>query len=320
MTERSFSAEAPTKIILSGEHSVVHGYPALVLAVEPKVKSNVRPVEEGIAVLSSRLGQAKFDTRSGKLEGDKRLVPAVEVLRHVRDVCGSDSGLEAETSSEAPLASGMGSSASAFVSMALAAFRALGVNPTRDQLVDAAMVGEKIVHSRPSGVDVEIAVSGGAIRYVKGQGSSSVKMRADIPLLVVNTETERRTGDMVERFRSRLESGGDEMKRSLETIGALTDQIERALLEGDMALVGRLMTANHVFLSSFGVSTPLLDRIVAECVMAGALGAKLTGAGGGGSAIALVGPEAIEGVRLRMNEIGLKSFRAKPCAEGARAW
>jgi mevalonate kinase len=225
-----------------------------------------------------------------------------------------------KTSSDVPLAAGMGSSASAFVSAALAAFRALGVTPTKEQLVDAAMAGERMVHGRPSGVDVEIAVSGGALRYVKGGETRQMRIRSEPPLVVVNTGIERRTGDMVELFRANLEAGGDEMRVLLDSMGAITDQIGAGMERSDLELVGRLMVANHVLLSRFGVSLPILDRIVVESVGAGALGAKLTGAGGGGSAIALVRPGSAQSLIARMRQMGLGSFLARYSPEGARAW
>jgi len=315
------SAEAPTKIILSGEHSVVYGYPAIVLAVEPKVRAEARLTDDTIIRISSgHLGSAEYDLGSGDFKGERRLLPALEVARHVLETCGYRSGLTAETFGEVPVAAGMGSSASAFVSMALATFRAVGIEPSKAQLFDAAMVGEKLVHGRPSGVDVEIAVSGGAMRYIKGGESRHIEIGADLPLVVVNTGLERNTGDMVERFRSSLESGGEDKRRLLETMGSITGKMEAALEGMDLDLIGRLMTANHCVLSCFGISVPPLDRIVAESIMAGALGAKLTGAGGGGSAIALARPDLVSKVVHRMGQIGFKSFPAKFSRDGARGW
>ena len=318
MRDGIHSAEAPTKIILSGEHSVVYGYPAIVLAVEPKVRAEARLVDDTVVrVSSSRLGTAEYDLVSSKFKGERRLLPALEVVRSVLETCACTSGLVVETSGDVPVAAGMGSSASAFVSTALATFQAAGVDPSKAQLFDAAMVGEKLVHGRPSGVDVEIAVSGGVMTYVKGGESRHMEIDADFPLLVVNTGLERSTGDMVEKFRSSLESGGEEKKRLLDTMGSITESIEDALGKMDLDLIGHLMTANHCLLSSFGVSVPALDTIVAQSIMAGALGAKLTGAGGGGSAIVLARPDLMSMVTDKMGQIGFKSFLARLSHEGA---
>jgi mevalonate kinase len=73
-------------------------------------------------------------------------------------------------------------------------------------------------------------------------------------------------------------------------------------------------------LSSFGVSVPALDSIVAQSIIAGALGAKLTGAGGGGSAIVLARPDLMSKIIDRMDQIGFKSFPAKLSHEGATGW
>jgi mevalonate kinase len=321
MRDGIHSAEAPTKIILSGEHSVVYGYPAIVLAVEPKVRAEARLTGDAVVrVSSSHLGVAEYDFVSGGFKGEPRLLPALEVVRSVLETCGCRSGLTAETFGEVPVAAGMGSSASAFVSTALATFRAAGVDPSKGQLFDAAMVGEKMVHGRPSGIDVEIAISGGAMRYVKGGDSRRIGIDADLPLLVINTGLERSTGDMVEKFRSNLESGGEEKRRLLDTMGSITENIEVALGGMDLDIIGHLMTANHCVLSSFGVSVPALDSIVAQSIIAGATGAKLTGAGGGGSAIALARPDLMSKIVDRMDQIGFKSFPAKLSQEGVTEW
>lgn len=300
---------------------MVYGYPAIVLAVEPKVRAEVVRRSLGvIRVESSGLGAAEGDLISGLTEGEEKLAPVIEVVRRVLELCESKAGLVVRTSGEVPVAAGLGSSASAFVSSALATFRALGVDPMKEQLIDAAMAGERMVHGKPSGVDVEVSVSGGALRYVKGVGSRPLRIRSDPPLVVVNTGIQRRTGDMVERFRSNLEAGGAEMREFLDLMGGITDKMGAALERSDLDTVGRLMVANHVMLASFGVSLPILDRIVVESMELGALGAKLTGAGGGGSAIALMGPGLADPLIARMGQMGLDSFPAVFCAEGVRAW
>jgi len=314
-------AEAPTKIILSGEHSVVYGFPALVMALDLKVGAAVEVTERDSIIASSPgLGSYELDLRSSIGKGDLRLLPAVEVARHIMHKVGGRGGFNITTWSRAPIAAGVGSSASSFVSVASSCFKALGHEPSKEETFEAAMVGERMVHENPSGVDVQIAISGGVIRYVRSKGFSPSSIRGDIPLVVVNTGKARRTGDMVARFRTTLERGGDAAKLWLEHIALLTSYVERALEHDDLNLAGVLMTSNHLALSFFGVSTPELDEIVYKSVELGALGAKLTGAGGGGSAIALAVGDISNMVLEGMNQLGYQSFKAKLSNVGVKCW
>ncbi len=314
-------ADAPTKVILSGEHAVVYGFPALVMALDLKVGATTELTDrETIVVTSPELGTYEIDMKSSTRRGDQPLMAATEVAAHVKKRIGGGGGLNIRTWGNAPIAAGIGSSASSFVSVASSCFNALGHEPTKQEVFEAAMVGERIVHENPSGVDVEIAISGGVIRYAKSKGSSKSPIGAQIPLLVVNTGDPRRTGDMVAKFRMALENGGETAQLWLNHIGLLTAQIEKALETENLQLAGALMTSNHLALSFFGMSTPHLDKIVFEANKLGAPGAKLTGAGGGGSAIILVTEEVSDKINRRMNEIGYQSFKAKLSSIGVRSW
>lgn len=74
------------------------------------------------------------------------------------------------------------------------------------------------------------------------------------------------------------------------------DATERALVAGDAARVGALMNESHASLRSFGVSSPGLERVTAAMRSAGALGARITGAGFGGNAVAACGPDRVAAV------------------------
>jgi hydroxymethylglutaryl-CoA reductase len=83
-----------------------------------------------------------------------------------------------------------------------------------------------------------------------------------------------------------------------------------ALQEGRLAEVGELMNINQGYLSALGVSTPELERLCTIARDEGALGAKLTGAGGGGAVIALV-DEGADRVAQAFKQAGYFSFCAQ---------
>src|SRR5690606_35106209 len=93
-------------------------------------------------------------------------------------------------------------------------------------------------------------------------------------------------------------------------LGRLTDLGTTALLAGDLARVGAAMDRAHAVLADLGVSTPRLDALCAAARAAGAHGAKLTGAGGGGAVIAIAPPGREPAVLAAWREAGVTGFAA----------
>ncbi|GBE30688.1 mevalonate kinase [bacterium BMS3Bbin04] len=118
-----------------------------------------------------------------------------------------------------------------------------------------------------------------------------------------------RTIDMVKRVRSSRDLNPKRVDSILDKIGEVTSDAGIALGTGDEVEVGRLMLRNHELLAQLGVSTRELDKAVDLLVKKGALGAKLTGSGGGGAAIALVQPEDQEDM---INELSRDFVKVYP--------
>lgn len=320
MSKQFAVAEAPTKVIISGEHSVVYGYPALVMAINLRTKAKVKVLDESkIFVKSLNYGELVLDMKSSSFSGNKNLLPAALVAKSILTEENYKGGISIETYNEAPKSSGLGSSGSTFVSIARATYLVLGKEPSYSELFEKAMVGEKMVHLNPSGVDVEIAIRGGLLKYIKGRGSEKVNLGYNLPLLVINSGYERNTGLMVKKFKESLESS-EYMKNLLVYISKITEEIEKALKEGNLKLAGVLFTANHLALSKFGVSNDKLDEIVGFCISNGAFGAKLTGAGGGGAIIALSEEEKLKALSETLSTRGVKNFLVRKSEEGVKCW
>lgn len=320
MSKQFAIAEAPTKVIISGEHSVVYGYPALVMAINLRTKAKVKVLaERKILIKSVNYGELVLDVKSSSFFGSRALLPAALIAKSILTEEKYDGGVSIETYNEAPKSSGLGSSGSTFVSVARATYLALEKEPSYHELFEKAMIGEKMVHLNPSGVDVEIAIKGGLLKYVKDKGSEKVNLEYNLPILVINSGYERNTGLMVKRFKESLESS-EYMRNLLIYISKITEEVEKALKEGNLKLAGILLTANHLVLSKFGVSNDKLDEIVGFCISNGAFGAKLTGAGGGGAVIALSEEEKLKVLSENLNSHGIKSFLVRKSEEGVRCW
>jgi mevalonate kinase len=167
-------------------------------------------------------------------------------------------------------------------------------------------------------VDPAIATFGGTLLFQVDTGFKPLEVKTDIPLVIGNTGVERSTKIQVEKVRETMDSFpqiADPLRKAAREIvlRAVT-----ALQENDLETLGRLMNINHALLYGIGVSDESLEWLTNAARKAGALGAKLTGAGGGGCMIALARPERLENVSEAIMRAGGSPFIAKKTDEGVK--
>lgn len=319
------AASAPAKVILFGEHFVVYGEPAVVAAIDrrARVYAELR-ADKRIHVNSVDLGasgffdEESFQAERGGKEARWRLEPIRIAVQRVLDLSEAEAGVDVEVHSDIPVASGLGSSAAVAAATATAVSRLLGVEMALEEVFRTAYEVERFVHGTPSGIDPAISTYGGVLLFYKDKDSTPLDVKRDIPLVVGDTGDERSTGEMVARVRERRERYPSVVNPLIEAGGKLVLRAVEALKEGDLDVVGELMNVNHAMLSAVGVSTESLDRLVHAARKAGALGAKLTGAGGGGCMIALAPPDGLERVVSAIEEEGGTTFVGWKTNEGVR--
>lgn len=251
------SGFAPGKLILSGEHAVVYGHRAVAAAVSLGTTVTLR----------RRPGPSAIDDSP---IADHRLWPALATLLPGK-------GVGVTIRSTLPVGCGMGSSAA----LAVATIRALhGVNLPFSTVDELAFGVERVFHGNPSGIDHAVSALGGVLAYRRGQTPESIDLPRPLHLVVVDTGSPGDTAAMVAGVRAR---GRHDL---LDAIGALAERVIAGLAAGDDC--GGLFDENQRLLAELGVSTPALDQACAALRRAGAKGAKLAGAGGGGVAFGVV--------------------------------
>ncbi|MGC9107350.1 MAG: mevalonate kinase, partial [Infirmifilum sp.] len=157
-----------------------------------------------------------------------------------------------------------------------------------EEISRMAYEAERIVHGRPSGIDNTIATYGGAIAYRKSEGFLRLNVDfKDVSLILADTGKPRSTGLLVKRVLDLYDAFPSVLEPIYYAAGRLAVEAAKMMERGDWEAVGALMNVNHGLLSAIGVSTIELEQIVYAAREAGALGAKLTGAGGGGYAVIL---------------------------------
>lgn len=302
------SAEAPCKAIITGEHFVVHGAWALVAALGKRVRVDVEQSDR--FVIHS---DAERITSAA-------LAPARRVVEVMAREFSFRPDLRIEISSEVPDAAGLGSSASTMVALVSALSRLKSLGLGKREVIDFAMVGEKEIHGRPSGIDVNICALGGVLLFKMGAKPRPVRLSRPARLLVVQSGRKRRTKRLISRVsetRARYPALFDALTRSESGLSRLAAE---RLASGDSVGLGNLLTYNHAVLSFVGASNARLDGLVDLLLSLGCRGAKLTGAGGGGSVIAVAAEGKEKSTLSELKRRGFDAFEAILPVGGARSW
>ncbi|MBE2223387.1 MAG: mevalonate kinase [Anaerolineae bacterium] len=282
---------APGKIILFGEHAVVYGQPAIAAPLShvrayAVVKNNPNP---GIRLIAPDLGS---DILLSDADTDDAIAAVVTQLQKAANIQELPD-LTITVSSQIPIASGLGSGAAiaAAVIRALAVHLGLGYLLTDEWVSDQTYEIEKIHHGTPSGIDNTVVAYERPVYFVRHQPRNHIEPFAvakPLRLLVADTGIRSSTKDVVGDVRRQWELDSSTFNTIFESCGRIANTARQALEAGDVAQIGQLMTENHALLQKMSVSEPKLDRLVEVALAAGALGAKLSGAGRGGNMIALV--------------------------------
>jgi len=279
------TASAPGKIILVGEHAVVYGRPAIAVPIS-KVKATAT-VEEaprgtGCVIIAKdlnrtfRVAQAAFDDPLAAI------VRSTLVLFRAQDLDATIT-----VSSTVPVASGMGSSAAVSAAIARALAGYLGHTLHNDILATLVFEVEKLYHGTPSGVDNTVIAHARPVFFVKNKLVETFAVQSPLRLLIADTGIPSSTKVVVEDVHRAWEANQDKYDAWFRQIGQIALMARAAIIGGELYALGALMDGNQWLLEQIGVSSPEIDRLVQAARQAGALGAKLSGAGRGGHVIAL---------------------------------
>ncbi|GAB3313136.1 mevalonate kinase [Haloplanus salinarum] len=328
-------SSAPGKVYLFGEHAVVYGEPAVPCAIERRATVTVEARDDDhVRVEASDLSLDGFTVEyAGTTDGRPDVdVPASLVeaamgyvdaaVEQAREAVGRpDAGFDITVESSIPLGAGLGSSAAVTVAGIDAATRELGHELPARELADRAYRAEAAVQDgQASRADTFCSAVGGAVR-VEGDDCRAIET-PNLPFVVGFDGGAGDTGELVAGVRA-LKEEYDFAADTVSTIGDLVRTGERLLdpengsADDRLTELGRLMNFNHGLLESLGVSSRSLDSMVWAAREAGAHGAKLTGAGGGGCIVALdPTPETL--TALQFTPGCEEAFRAELATDGVR--
>jgi len=340
-------ANVPGKLILFGEHAVVYdklgvstsvglyssaaaralSQPADKYTIDlPDLNVKKEMTYDQLRKLSARFDEycaAKDYAALVQLSKQDDILAELVLAKGV-ERCGMSTPIMITAKSMIPVNSGgMGSSSAIGAAMA-ASILSLHGNITLEDIERICYYGDTLMHGgMPSGIDSSTVTYGGYVQFRKSVGLRPLRIDTALPIVIGNTGKKAQTSKTVALVRQQREDNQHKIDRVLDEIDKTASLGLGAVQKGDLKSVGSLMDRNHTLLSSLGVSEESLDNLVNVSRSAGALGAKLTGGGGGGAMIALCSDQRQQlRVAEAMMDCGYQAIMAVTGVPGAqmRGW
>ncbi len=301
--EKVATGVAHSKLILVGEHAVVHGQPAIAI---PFPLIGVESIVErviGNVYLDSSLYQGPMESAPKSLAG---IVNTVKQTLKILKIPYRD--LLIRIKSSIPPGKGLGSSASVAIAIVKSLFMYSNVQYTKEQLLQLANISETFAHGAPSGIDPLTITSQSPIWYKKEEPIDYIKPNGEFYFVVADSGRMADTRTAVNTVTDLIKQAPQKVYGQIERIGDITYQVRDALEKSSKQVLGYLLNEAQNELESIGVSDSSLNKLINFAREQGALGAKLTGGGNGGCIIALA-----------QNEIHSMQLSEKLKAFGAQA-
>jgi len=317
------TASAPGKVILFGEHAVVSGVPALGSAIDLRASVTVEDMPGMVEIDASnlRLMVTGFtvDPLAERIHTMGSSRDALLATRYISAVLKEFKAgdLRISVQSNIPPAAGLGSSAAIVVATIAALNWHLDMGLSKTEIGSESYRIEKLVQQGlGSPMDTALSTFGG---YQLVSDKIEPRELPQLSLVVGYTERAHDTRTEVAKVQSLRQNYPDVVAPIFQAIGAISKRALQLLQERRLSELGSLMNVNHGLLEALGVGTRELSELVyAARGAGGALGAKLTGAGGGGCMIALPKDGGEAEIATAIRQARGRTFAVKTGCEGVR--
>ena len=275
------------KTIFLGEHAVVYGRPALAIPLPVAVEATIIDSDVSMLIVPRWGVEQRIPTQADRPQGLLgMLCTLIERLNL------SEHTMRVEIFPNVPRAMGLGGSAAIAVAVIKAFSEHYGLQLNLDTINELAYECERAAHGSPSGVDNTLATFGKPMLFKRDPETNEpsfqeLRIGAPIHVLIGLSGKESLTAMMVAQIRDGRDQNTAEYERVFDAIGKLTDSGAREFQSGNIQKLGTLMNLCQGYLNGLQLSTPEIEELVHIARLHGALGAKLTGSGGGGSIVAI---------------------------------
>ena len=284
-------ASAPGKIILFGEHFVVHGTKAILAAIDKRVTVTSTFTENKTIKVDSQLGTIEVPISSSYEEVESEFRPFVYLANKIINSEQNASGLEITIDSDIPIGVGLGSSSACCVAAA-ASISELFNELSSEEILKMSIEAEKTIFPDTSGADCTVCTYGGMIEYPSVE---KIDNTFDLNLLIANSMIPHNTKNSVEKVNKFKENDEERFSQLCDLETKLIDEVITAMKNNDATTFGLKMSENQKYLEEIQISNDTLRDMISSLKEI-SLGTKITGAGDGGCIIALVKDENMDKV------------------------
>ena len=284
-------ASAPAKIILFGEHFVVHGTKAILAAIDKRVTVTTTFTENKTIKINSELGTIEVPISSSHEEVKNEFRPFVYLANKIINSDQNVSGLEITIDSDIPIGVGLGSSSACCVA-AVASICGLFKELSSEEILKMSIEAEKTIFPDTSGADCAVCTYGGMIEH---PSIEKIDNTFDLNLLIANSMIPHNTKNSVEKVNKFKENDEERFSQLCNLETKLIDEVITAMKNNDATTFGLKMSENQKYLEEIQVSNDTLRGMISSLKEI-SLGTKITGAGDGGCIIALVKDENMDKV------------------------
>ena len=317
------TASAPGKLALVGEHALIYGYPCIVTSVDLRYTVAATKLEDKNIIFKLNFTEKKpsFSFTLNDFFAletfPKDIAFIAQAMQKLYAKYDFDTGFRIETSS--PSASyGLGSSSAITVATIMAVTKEYGISLSNKDLFEIAYEVTLAVQGKASGFDVASTIYGGTVFYQSGGAIIERLSLKDLPIVIGFSGNKISTMNLVEEVFQLRENNQDIIDNIFKNSETLVLEAKKHLLANDWEKFGNLLNINQGLLDSLGVNTLQLSKQIFAAREYGALGAKLSGAGGGDCMFALVTPETRDAVKKAIENAGGYIVDIKANVEGAR--
>ena len=296
------------KFILFGEHAVVYGRHALAFPIPQAIKARIIEDSPGV-----HLSVPAWGINTHWMPNEEHQLSIFRAIDRILLQLGlTQPAIRIELIPQVPRAVGLGSSAAA----AVAIVRALGdhfqIDLDDHHVNQIAYESERIVHGKPSGIDNTVATFARPILYKRDNPPliDPIEVSKTLPIIIAYGNRESLTSKMVARVRDARQKNRVKIDAHFDRIDRIARHAVEAIQTYNLERLGELMNANQAALNQLAVSSSEQDEMIRTALDNGALGAKITGGGGGGAVLALC-PDSEDEVTAALQDAGyhvLKPF------------